>query len=155
MLFTFIRALDSFFKYHTTLTLAKYLIVKVQTEFLITNTQTCFFIYIMENPNVRNRKWCHAKIHEFMTTAKSMRRKGTQCIEDWELTYQQTAWNDVRCQTKLWKFTLRHNAQCHLGQSEDWIFWVSLVTHTCNVWCDKLSRYFVGHQTSFQVLSIC
>ena len=26
--------------------------------------------------------------------------------------------------------TLHHNVQCHLGQSEDWIFTVSLVAHT-------------------------
>jgi len=52
------------------------------------------------------------------------------------------------------EFTLRHNKQRHLGQSEDWIFWVSLGMRTCNVWRKELSRQFVGHQTSFQVLSI-
>ena len=43
---------------------------------------------------------------------------------------------------------------CHFGQSEDWIFWESLVTRTCNVWLNKVSNHFVGHQTSFQILWI-
>jgi len=64
--------------------------------------------------------------------------------------YQQTCWNDVLCQTKTWEFMLCHNVEHHLGQSEDWIFWVSLVTRTCNVWRNELSRQFVGHWTSFQ-----
>jgi len=37
------------------------------------------------------------------------------------------------------EFTLRHNER-HLGQSEDWIFNVSPITHTCNNWRDVLSR---------------
>jgi len=39
--------------------------------------------------------------------------------------------NDVWCPTKLRDFTLRHKVR-HLGQSEDWIVWVSLVTRPCN-----------------------
>ena len=50
------------------------------------------------------------------------------------------------------EFTLRHNAQRHLGQSEDWILWVSLVTRIFNVWRNELSRHFVGHWTSFQAV---
>jgi len=65
------------------------------------------------------------------------------------LTYRQTAGN-VWCLTKVWECTLRHNEQRHLGQSEDWIFWVSLVTRTCNVWRNKLSRHFVGHRRHFK-----
>ena len=42
-----------------------------------------------------------------------------------QLTYRQTCWNDVQCPTKTQEFTLHHNVQCRLGQSEDWIFWVS------------------------------
>jgi len=53
---------------------------------------------------------------------------------------------------KMREFTLGHNVQRNLGQSEDWIFWVSVVTPTCNVWHNELSRHFVGHQTSFQDL---
>jgi len=44
------------------------------------------------------------------------------------------------------EFTLRHNVQHHLGQSDDWIVCVSLVMRICN----ELSRHFVGHRTSFQ-----
>ena len=57
------------------------------------------------------------------------------------LTYRQAAWNDVRCPTKMRKFTLRHNVQPHLGQSEDCIFWRN-----------EISRHFVGHRTSIQVV---
>jgi len=57
--------------------------------------------------------------------------------------------SDVRCPTKMREFTLHHNVHRHLGQSEDWIFWVSTVTRTWNVWCNELSRHFVGYQTSF------
>jgi len=69
-------------------------------------------------------------------------------------TYRQTAWNDYRCPTKTREFTLHHNVQRHVGRSKDGSFWVSLVTRTCNVWRNELSRHFVGHRTSFQVLSI-
>ena len=31
-------------------------------------------------------------------------------------------WNDDWCPTKMLEFTLCHNEQRHLGQSEDWIF---------------------------------
>jgi len=51
--------------------------------------------------------------------------------------------------TKTQEFTLRHNIQRHLCLSESWIFCVSLVRRTCNVWHNELCRYFVGH------LSIC
>jgi len=71
-----------------------------------------------------------------------------------QLTNRQTAWNDVQCLTKMRKITLHHNVR-HLGQSEDLIFWVSLVMRTCNVWRNKLSRHFVGHRMLFQVVSIC
>ena len=40
--------------------------------------------------------------------------------------YWLTAWNDVRCPTEMREITLRRNTQRHLGQLEDWIFWVSL-----------------------------
>jgi len=40
----------------------------------------------------------------------------------------------------LLEFTLRHNVQHHLGQSEDKIFCVSLVMCTCNVWHNALSH---------------
>jgi len=33
-----------------------------------------------------------------------------------------------------------HNAQCHLGQLNDWIVCVSLATCTCIVWSNNLSR---------------
>ena len=69
-----------------------------------------------------------------------------------QLTYQQTTWKDVQCLAKMREFTLRHNVQRHLGQSEDWIFWISLVTHTCNVWRNKLSYHFVGHRVSIHAL---
>jgi len=45
-----------------------------------------------------------------------------------ELMYQQTTWNDVRCLTKIRKFTLPNNIQLHLGQSENYFFlyhWLS------------------------------
>ena len=42
--------------------------------------------------------------------------RGRQCYH-W-LTYRQTAWNDVRCPSKMRKLTLRHNVQRHLDQSE-------------------------------------
>ena len=41
---------------------------------------------------------------------------------------------------KRWELTLRQNVQHHLGQSEDWIFCVSLVMHVCNVWRNTLFR---------------
>jgi len=71
----------------------------------------------------------------------------------WQLTHRQTAWNDVRCPIKMWEFMLHHNVR-HLGQSEDWIFWVSLEMQNCNVLRNERSRYFVGHWKSFQVLWI-
>jgi len=53
------------------------------------------------------------------------------------LTYGQpfcrTIWIDVWF-NKRRKITLCHITQRHLGQSEDWIFCVSLATSTCNVW---------------------
>ena len=39
-----------------------------------------------------------------------------------------------------WTIGLSHIAQCHLGQSEDWIICVSLALYTCNVWRNMLSR---------------
>ena len=60
-----------------------------------------------------------------------------------QLTYWQTfcptIWNGIMSDKRL-DFTLRHNAQRHLDQSEDWILCVLLVTRTCNVWRNKLSR---------------
>ena len=50
---------------------------------------------------------------------------------------------------KMHEFTLCRDVQRHLGQSEDWIFWVSLFTRTCNVWHNELSRHFVRQRTSF------
>jgi len=61
-----------------------------------------------------------------------------------QLTYRQTCWNDVQCPTKTQEFTLHHYVQCRLGQSEDWIFWVSLVMGTCNVWRNKLPAVLSG-----------
>ena len=66
------------------------------------------------------------------------------------LTYQQsicrTIWNDVMS-NKTRAFTLRHNKQCQLGQSEDWIFFLLLVTHTCNVLHNVVSCicWSIGH----------
>jgi len=34
----------------------------------------------------------------------------------------------------------QYSIQCHLGQSDNWIFYVLLVTQTCNVSCNTLSR---------------
>ena len=48
------------------------------------------------------------------------------------------------------EFTLRHKVKRHLGQSKDWIFWVSLVTHTCNVWRNELSAILSGIQRHFK-----
>jgi len=48
------------------------------------------------------------------------------------------------------EFTLRHNVQRHLGQSEDWIFWALLVTRTCNVWLNVLSRQLSGIRHRFK-----
>jgi len=60
-----------------------------------------------------------------------------------KVAYRQNPWNDVRCPT-MRLFTLRHNVQRYLGQSEDWIFWVSLVRRTCNVWRNELSAIVSG-----------
>ena len=74
------------------------------------------------------------------------------------LTYQQFICRTIEmmfCLTKggnLCYINVQHHI---LGQSNDLIFWVSLVTRTCNVWRNKLSRHFVGHLASFRVLSIC
>jgi len=47
------------------------------------------------------------------------------------------------------KFTLGHDVQRHFGQLEDWFVCVSLVTRTCIVWpnaisriCKSIGRYF-------------
>jgi len=37
-----------------------------------------------------------------------------------------------------------------LGQSEDWIFWVSVVMHTCNVWCNTLSCIWLRNEHQFK-----
>ena len=62
------------------------------------------------------------------------------CVSPWQLTYRHTLWNDVWCSDKWWEIKYRHNVQCHLGQSENWIFCVPLVTPTWNVWRNVLSR---------------
>ena len=69
------------------------------------------------------------------TCTSTSSRGGCNCRWSILLTYQQTSWNNVPCLTKMYILTLRHNVQRHMGQSEDWIFWVSLVMRTCNVWC--------------------
>ena len=65
-------------------------------------------------------------------------------LSPWWVTYWQTAWYDARCPTKTLEFTLRHNIQRHWGQSEDWIFWVSLVKRTCNVWRNEFPAFLLG-----------
>jgi len=52
-----------------------------------------------------------------------------------------TIWNDFIMLDKKRKFTLCHYVQRHLGQSENWIFCVSLVTRTCNVWSKRFPAY--------------
>jgi len=42
-------------------------------------------------------------------------------------------WNHVRFDKRR-EGTLCHNAQCHLGQTKDWIICESLATSTCMVW---------------------
>ena len=93
---------------------------------------------------------------QFRNNSYTGLENSSEWVPHWavQLTYQQNAWNDIQCTTKTREFTLRHNVQRHLGQSEDLIFWVLLVTRTCNVWCNKLFRHFVRHRTSFQILSI-
>jgi len=66
--------------------------------------------------------------------------------QDWPLYWHidkpvcQTIWNDV-WPCKRWEIMLHHNAQCHLGQSEDWVLPVSLSARTAsNVWRNVLSR---------------
>jgi len=61
----------------------------------------------------------------------------------YQLTHQQpvclTIWNYVWPENKR-QMTKHHNAQCHLGQLEDWIFCVSLSRPTCNIWRNVLSH---------------
>jgi len=57
------------------------------------------------------------------------------------------------CMTKGGNFTLRHDVKPYLGQSEDWIFCVLLVTHTRNVGCNTLSLIvlIIGHHFKHSV----
>ena len=54
-----------------------------------------------------------------------------------------------------WEITEHHNAQCHFGQSEDWIFCVSLATCTCIGWHNILSGFCRSIKLRLIVLSIC
>ena len=66
--------------------------------------------------------------------------------------------NNVSTDLLKWRPMLDKNAgiyvtlQCTTSTSEDWIFWVSLVMRTCNVWRNELFHHFVRHRTSFQAL---
>jgi len=63
------------------------------------------------------------------------RSRHYRCIDNLCLTI----WNDVLCDI-MQKFTLCHNVQHHLDQSENWIFCISLVLHTFIVWQNVISR---------------
>ena len=71
--------------------------------------------------------------------------------------YQQpvcrTIWNGVMCDKRR-EITLHHNIRYHLGQSEDWIFCVTLVTRTRNVWRNVLSHICQSIDVISSVLSI-
>jgi len=83
-------------------------------------------------------------------------------IQCWLLTYQQavcgTTWNDIMSD-KRQELTLHDRKQRHFGQSEDWIFCVSLVMGTCKVWhsmhsriCQSIERHF---KCSVDTLTVC
>jgi len=71
-----------------------------------------------------------------------------------QLTYWQTfcptIWNGIMSDKRL-DFTLRHNAQRHLDQSEDWIVLESLVTRTCNVWGNEFPAILTGIGRNFKI----
>ena len=84
-----------------------------------------------------------------------MNPKAFYCLQ-WRVTYQQpicqTIWKDVWF-NKMQKITYCYKAQCHLGQSEDWILCIWLSTHTCNVWRNVLYRicWSIAHQFKHSV----
>jgi len=72
--------------------------------------------------------------------------------------YWQATWNDVWCLTEMREFTLRHNTQRHLGQSEDWIFWVPLAMIDVTSFPAILSgigRHFKRSVDTFIVMTTC
>jgi len=51
---------------------------------------------------------------------------------------------------KMWEITLHQNLKRHLGQSEVWIFWASLVTLNCNVWLTSFPAILSGIERHFK-----
>ena len=113
------------------------------------------------SPRWRSAGWSHRLVPDSSCSHSSRGYTGSagcSTLGTWHkgeenlvLTYRQITWNDVWCPAKMREFTLRHNVQRHLGHSEEWIFWVWLVTCTCNVWCNEVSHHF-NISSSFDTL---
>ena len=82
-----------------------------------------FYIWCRNTRYIDTDDYCVKKINHLSERANIL------VLASYQLTYQHsvcwTIWNDVWSGKKR-EITWRHNAERHLGHSEDWIFCVSL-----------------------------
>jgi len=85
----------------------------------------------------------------------------TLCLNNKLCLDHNTPWIDVST-SRLWdhlkwRFVTQmagnHNTY-HLNETEDWIFCVTLATHTCNVWCNMFPAFVGASDVNSSVLSI-
>ena len=105
------------------------------------------------------------KVHKFKWCEKSWARPtklltsqsihwlcfvfSNRCQQTYHHPVCHTIWYSI-CSDKRWEIMLCHNAQHHLGTSDNWMFFVSLTKCTCSVWRNVLSHIFSEHRMHFK-----
>ena len=84
---------------------------------------------------------CRMHLSVFMHVVKMAQLKniGLRYSQTIDVSFVGPFWNDIWLDLRR-EIMLGHNAQRHLGRSENWIFCVSLATSKFNIWLNILSR---------------